>query len=222
MHVHETADEILQSERTHGLRPLARLDRMGLVGPGLIAVHAVHLDAPEIDLLARKGCHVVHCPASNLKLASGFAPVSELLGAGVNVGIGTDGAASNDRLDLLGEMRLAALLAKGVAGDAGAVPAHRALAMATLAGARALGLAERIGSLEAGKEADMVAVRLSDFNTAPCFDPVASLVYSAERSQVAWVWVAGEPVVVDGRLARLDAVHLDGLTAAWGSRVLAR
>ena len=113
MHIHETRDEIDQSLQSHGVRPLLRLGRLGLLGPGLIAVHAIHLEPSEIDLLARHGCHVAHCPSSNLKLASGLAPVGALLAANVNVGLGTDGAASNNRLDLFAEMRLAALLAKG-------------------------------------------------------------------------------------------------------------
>jgi 5-methylthioadenosine/S-adenosylhomocysteine deaminase len=195
MHVHETADEIAQSHNAHGRRPLARLDALGLVSERLIAVHAVHLDRAEIELLASRGASVAHCPASNLKLASGIAPISALLDAGVNVAIGTDGAASNNRLDALAEMRLAALLSKGVSGNASAMPAARTLECATLAGARALGLESVIGSIEVGKHADLAAFSLADVETQPCFDPVSQLVYACSREHVTDVWVAGVHVV---------------------------
>src|SRR5262249_47490842 len=155
-------------------------------------------------LLAGHGCHVAHCPSSNLKLASGFAPAARLAAAGVNVGLGTDGAASNNRLDLFAEMRLAALLAKGTTGDATALPAHTVLAMATLHGARALGLENRIGTLEPGKAADITAVDHNAPELAPCFDPVSHLVYAAGREHVSHVWVAGELLVDNGRLTRLE------------------
>ena len=192
IHLHETEDEIQRSLAEHGVRPIERMRRLGLLGPGLMAVHGVHLQADEIELLARHGSSVVHCPSSNLKLASGFAPVAQLLAAGVNVALGTDGAASNNRLDLMQEMRLAALLAKAVARDAEAMPAHRALRCATLGGAIALGLERRIGSITAGKLADLVAVRLLGPELAPCFDPVSHLVYAAGREHVTDVWVAGK------------------------------
>ncbi len=204
IHVHETHEELRQSEEQHGVRPLARLRHLGLLGPDFIAVHAVHLLAAEIDLLAEHGCHVAHCPTSNLKLASGIAPTTELLAKGVNVGLGTDGAASNNRLDCWQEMRLAALLAKGVSGRPEALPAHQALRMATLDGARALGLDTRIGSITIGKEADLAAVDLSGPATQPCFDPISQLVYSAGREDVTHVWVAGQEVVRDRRCLTLD------------------
>lgn len=191
LHVHETTEEIQGSLKEHGVRPLARLQRLGLLGPGLIAVHAVHVDDIEIDLLAANGCQVAHCPTSNLKLASGFSPVGRMLAAGIGVGLGTDGAASNNRLDLFQEMRMAALLAKATSGDASTLPAHQALSLATLGGARALGLSEHIGSLVAGKQADLVAVELADWVMQPCYDPVSHLVYVAGREQVSHVWVGG-------------------------------
>jgi len=215
MHIHETADEIEQGLKSHGQRPLARLQALGLTGPNLIAVHAVHLTEPEIDALARHGCHIAHCPASNLKLASGLPATSRWLQAGVNVGIGTDGAASNNRLDVLGELRLAALLAKGVSGRAEALPAHAALAMATLSGARALGLDSRIGSLEPGKCADMAAIDLRPITTAPCFDIASQIVYAAGREQVSHVWVDGRLRVEDGALAGVDLAELQALAAHW-------
>jgi 5-methylthioadenosine/S-adenosylhomocysteine deaminase len=195
MHVHETAFEVSESLAQHGVRPLARLDRLGLVSERLIAVHAVHLDDAEIALLAQRGASVAHCPSSNLKLASGIARVADLLAHGVNLAIGTDGAASNNRLDLLAEGRLAALLAKGASGDAATTPAAAVLEAWTLGAARALGLAGRIGSIESGKEADLVAFDLRDAETQPCFDPLSHLVYALGREQVAEVWVAGAHVV---------------------------
>jgi len=195
IHLHETQHEIDESLQRHGMCPLARLDRLGLVTERLIAVHAVHLEPDEVALLARRGASVAHCPASNLKLGSGIAPIRELLAAGVNVGIGTDGAASNNRLDMMSELRLAALLAKGASLDPGALPAPVALEAATLGGARALGLDKRIGSIETGKEADLAAFDLSSEETQPTFDPVSQLVYAAGREHVTDVWVAGQPVV---------------------------
>ena len=215
LHVHETAHEIQESRDQHGSRPLARLDALGLLGPRLIGVHAVHLEDSEIAELARFGVTVAHCPSSNLKLASGIARVSDLVSAGVNVALGTDGAASNNRLDLFEEMRLAALLAKGASGKADTVPARTALAMATLNGARALGLADRIGSLEPGKDADIVAVNLSGLSLSPCFDPVSHLVYAASRSDVSHVWVEGELLVEHGQFTRFDGSALSQRLHQW-------
>ena len=195
IHLHETAGELEESMRRHGQRPLERLDRLGLVTERLIAVHSVHLSDADIAVLGQRGASVAHCPASNLKLGSGIAPIARLVAAGVNIGIGTDGAASNDRLDMVSEMRLAALLAKGVAHDARALPAPAALEAATLGGARALGLERRIGSIEAGKEADLAAFDLSQLETQPLYDPISQLVYSAGREHVSDVWVAGQHVV---------------------------
>jgi len=215
IHLHETQEEIERSLAEHGVRPLERLRRLGLVGPGLIAVHAVHLLPEEIELLARERCSVVHCPSSNLKLASGFAPVARLLEAGVNVALGTDGAASNNRLDLFQEMRSAALLAKAVARDARALPAHAALRAATLGGARALGLDARIGSIVPGKAADLTAVRLSGPELAPCYEPVSHLVYAAGREHVTHVWVDGEPRVSGGELVKAPPRGLDTQIGMW-------
>ena len=219
MHVHETAHEIAQSLHDHGVRPLRRLAEVGLLGPGLIAVHAIHLERHEIDLLAQHGCHVAHCPSSNLKLASGFAPVHALFAAGVNVGLGSDGAASNNRLDLFAEMRLAALLAKGMSGDATAMPAWQALEMATLRPARALGLDGTIGSLIPGKLADLTAVRLTGLETSPCYDPLSHLVYVCGREHVSHVWVNGKLVVDNGNLTTLDTREVIARAAFWHDRL---
>ena len=218
-HVHETADEVLGSVVDSGERPLARLDRLGLVSPLLMAVHMTQLEDAEIVRLAAAGASVVHCPESNLKLASGFCPVARLLAAGVNVCLGTDGAASNNDLDMLGEMRTAALLAKGVAGRADAVTAEQVLAMATLNGARALGLGEDIGSIEPGKWADLCCVDLARPATWPVYDPVAQLVYATGRDQVTDVWVAGRRQVAEGRLTRLDDAAIVARAGDWGERI---
>lgn len=205
IHVHETAAEISEHLNRHGVRPLARLAALGLVGPDLVAVHSVHLSDAEASLLAVNGATVVHCPHSNLKLASGIAPVARLLELGVPVAMGTDGAASNNRLDLLQETRTAALLAKGVSGNAAAFNAHQALRAATLDAARALGWQDRIGSIEAGKQADLVAIDLSEDDPPAIHDPVAHLIYSAGREQVTDVWIDGRPVVVKRQIAQTRA-----------------
>lgn len=191
-HLHETLDEVTQSEAQYKMRPLKRLAELGLLGPNFTAAHCVHLQLEEMALMEEYGCHIAHCPTSNLKLASGIAKVSALLTHQVNVGIGTDGAASNNRLDMFAEMRLAALLAKGESGDASSIPAFKALEMATINGAKALGLDNKIGSIEVGKLADLTAVKMSDINTQPCFDPISHLVYACGREQVSHVWVSGE------------------------------
>ncbi len=198
IHLHETADEIARSLSEHGVRPIERLERLGLLGPGLIAVHAVHLNDAEIAQLAKHGASVVHCPSSNLKLASGFAPVAKMSAAGINIGLGTDGAASNNRLDMFEEMRLGALLAKAVAQDAEALPAHAALRAATLGGAAALGLEARTGTIAAGKCADLAAVRLAGPELSPCYDPLSQLVYAAGRQHVTDVWIAGRRLLQSG------------------------
>jgi len=220
IHVHETLEEIERSVTEHGVRPLQRLERLGLLGPNLIAVHAVHLEAGEIASLERYGCSVAHCPSSNLKLASGLAPVASLLAAGVNVALGTDGAASNNRLDLFQEMRSAALLAKAVARDAAAMPAHVALRAATLGGAIALGLADRIGSITPGKAADLAAVEFDSLELQPAYDVVSHLVYACGREHVTDVWVGGERVLQDRRLTRLDLSDLQGRALLWQTKIL--
>jgi 5-methylthioadenosine/S-adenosylhomocysteine deaminase len=219
MHVHETRDEVDQQAQRYGRRPLARLDALGLVSPGLVAVHMTQLEDDEIALCADRGVQVVHCPESNLKLASGFCPVQRLRDAGINVALGTDGAASNNDLDMLGELRTAALLAKGVAQDPSAIPAATALRMATLDGARALGLGDAIGSLEPGKEADMVAVDLSFPETQPVHQPISQLVYAAGRRQVSHVWIAGRPVLLEGRLTTVDLDKIRADAEQWRERI---
>jgi 5-methylthioadenosine/S-adenosylhomocysteine deaminase len=215
IHLHETTDEIAGSLKEHGVRPLERLQGLGLLGPRLIAVHAVHLEPHEIELLATTQCHIAHCPTSNMKLASGIAPTDRLVRAGVGTGLGSDGAASNNRLDLFREMRLAALLAKVSNHDASCLPAHQILRMATLEGARALGLDQQIGSLQPGKSADLLAVQLDDWDLQPCYDPVSHLVYVAGREQVSHVWVAGVLRIDNKSPADLDQTALLDKVKMW-------
>jgi 5-methylthioadenosine/S-adenosylhomocysteine deaminase len=223
MHVHETAEEVGDAVAQSGMRPLARLERLGLVTERLIAVHAVHLNDAEVALLAARGASVVHCPASNLKLSSGIARTARLAAAGVNLAYGTDGAASNNRLDVLDEMRLAALLAKGSSGDAAALPAAAVLAGATLGAAKALGLDARIGSIEAGKDADLTAFDFGTIETMPVFDPVSHLLYACGRENVTDVWVRGQHVVRKRRTTQTSGAGWDGeisaSIAAWQNRI---
>ena len=218
-HLHETQDEIRESMVRFGVRPLARLEKLGLLGPNFIAVHAVHLEPAEIALLARLGCSVAHCPSSNLKLASGIAPVDKMLSSGINVGLGTDGAASNNRLDVFCEMRLAALLAKASSQNAETLPAHTALRMATLNAAQALGLERKIGSIEPGKSADLCAVNLDSIELSPCYDPASHLIYAAGREHVSNVWVAGKQLVDSGRVLHMDENGIKRKAAEWKSRI---
>ncbi|USW94582.1 TRZ/ATZ family hydrolase [Pseudomonas proteolytica] len=219
MHVHETAFEVQQSVEQYGERPLARLARLGLLGPRLQAVHMTQISEDDLALMVESNSSVIHCPESNLKLASGFCPVERLWQAGVNVAVGTDGAASNNDLDLLGETRTAALLAKAVAGSASALDAHRALRMATLNGARAMGLEAEIGSLEVGKAADIVAFDLSGLAQQPIYDPVSQLIYATGRDCVKHLWVGGKQLLDDRQLTRMDEQQLSATAAAWGRRI---
>lgn len=219
MHIHETAAEVAQSVEQYGLRPLVRLERLGFLSPRLLAVHMTQLDEAEIALCAARGVKVVHCPQSNLKLASGLAPVHRLLQAGVTVALGTDGAASNNDLDLLNELQTAALLAKAVAGAATALPAWDALEMATLNGARALGLEREIGSLEPGKAADCIAVDLDHPATQPLYSVASQLAYAAGRDQVSDVWVAGRRLLAGGAFTRLDWPALRDEAEQWRRRI---
>ena len=221
-HIHETRHEVEESRRQHGLTPLARLKRLGLLGPGFIGVHGIYLEDEDLELLATTGCSVAHCPTSNLKLASGIAPVARMRQLGINVGLGTDGAASNNRLDMFGEMRLAALLAKSSTGDASTLPAREALRMATLDGAVALGLGDEIGSITPGKSADFVAVSLKGLNTKPCYDPVSHLVHVADRDCVTHVWVAGKCCVNHKRLVGNGQNDLESAIALWQNRLEVR
>ena len=220
IHIHETASEVSDSITRHRVRPLARLAELGLLGNNFLGVHAVHMDDTDIELLAHNACSVVHCPTSNMKLASGIAPVAAMQRAGLTIALGTDGAASNNRLDLFAEMRQAALLAKVHTGDAALLPASSVLRMATLDGALALGLGEHIGSIEPGKCADLCAVNLASIATQPCYDPVSHLVYAAGREHVSHVWVNGRCRVENGTpLLRRNNTELMATARMWQSRL---
>lgn len=219
-HIHETVDEIDGSLKQYSVRPLERLKSLGLLGPNLIAAHMVHANDAELEMLARHNVHVAHNPASNLKLASGFARISAMQAAGINVGIGTDGAASNNRLDLLGDLRMAALLAKAESSNATSLNAASALEIATLAGARAIGQAERLGSLVAGKQADVIAIDLSALETQPLFDPISQIVYAAGREQVSHVWVAGRCLLENRELTTLKMDQIKAKTRWWHTRIV--
>jgi 5-methylthioadenosine/S-adenosylhomocysteine deaminase len=220
-HVHETAHEVVESQQQHGQRPLARLDRLGLVNDRLIAVHMTQLTDAEIALCAARGVSVVHCPESNLKLASGFCPVAKLQHAGVNLAIGTDGAASNNDLDMVGETRSAALLAKAVAEDAAAFDAATALHAATLGGARALGFDHLVGSIEPGKQADLVCIDLGGLETQPLHHVVSQLVYASGRHQVTDVWIAGRRRLRERALVDMDVAAIVANARQWRDRILA-
>jgi 5-methylthioadenosine/S-adenosylhomocysteine deaminase len=219
MHVHETAQEVEESITSNGMRPLQRLAKLGLISPRLLCVHATQLLEEELKLLNENGAHVIHCPESNLKLASGFCPVNKLLKNGINVGLGTDGCASNNDLDMFSEMRTAALLAKGVAGDASAVPAYQALRIATINGARAMGLDHKIGSLETGKFADLTAVDMSCYNSIPIYNPVSHLVYNTQASQVSHVWCSGKLLFENNELLTIDKLKLVETTHNWQQQI---
>ncbi len=219
MHVHETAQEIQDAEASTGKRPLERLASLGLLSPRLLCVHATQLTDADIALLHESGASVVHCPESNLKLASGFCPVAKLQKTGINVALGTDGAASNNDLDMFSEMRTAALIGKAIAADASAVPALQALQMATINGARALGMDDSIGSLEPCKLADIVAVKLDAFNAMPLYNIVSHLVYSTLSSQVSHVWVGGRLLLEGGQLTTIDTQKLRSNVLAWQAHI---
>ncbi|MBL4820094.1 MAG: TRZ/ATZ family hydrolase [Gammaproteobacteria bacterium] len=219
MHIHETAAEVEEAVATTGKRPLERLADLGLISPRLLAVHGTQLSAEEMAMLNTMGAHVIHCPESNLKLASGFCEVAKLMSQGVNVALGTDGCASNNDLDMFSELRTAALLAKAVAKDASALPAYQALQMATINGARALGLEHSIGSIETGKFADLTAVRLDTINALPLYNPVSHLVYNTRSSQVSHVWVGGRAVVEDGNLLTLERRAIQEMARHWQHRI---
>jgi 5-methylthioadenosine/S-adenosylhomocysteine deaminase len=219
MHVHETRDEISMGVEKYGKRPIARLNELNMLSPALNAVHMTQLEDDEITLIAENGVSVVHCPQSNLKLASGFCPVNKLAKAGINIALGTDSSASNNNLDMFEEMQLAAMLSKAVADDASAIPAQQVLEMATINGARALGIEQETGSLEIGKAADIAAIDLSTVNTQPVYNPVSQIVYAAHSEQVTDVWIAGKRVLKQGQLSTLDPVQLIEKAGYWKERI---
>jgi 5-methylthioadenosine/S-adenosylhomocysteine deaminase len=219
MHVHETAAEVAEAQQKTGMRPLQRLDQLNLLNSSLVAVHMTELNQFEIERLAEAGVNVAHCPESNLKLGSGICPVATLLENGVNLCLGTDGASSNNDLDLLGEMRSAALLAKGSSGNARACTARQAIEMATINGARALGMGDQIGSIDVGKCADLIAINLSALNTQPLYDPVAQIVYAASSRQVSHVWIDGVAQLRDYEFCHLDSHEIIARARSWAQKI---
>jgi len=219
MHVHETASEVVEAEQKDGMRPVERLDQLNLLNSNLIAVHMTELNDFEIERIVEVGVNVVHCPESNLKLASGICPLATLLDKGVNVSLGTDGAASNNDLDMLGEMRTAALLAKGISGNASACNSRQVIEMATINGARALGMADRIGSIEVGKCADLIAIDLRELNTQPVYDPVSQVIYAASSRQVSDVWIDGVAQLRNSEFCHLDADRIIANAASWAQKI---
>lgn len=220
MHVHETEFEVSESLKTYGKRPLQRIDELGLLSDKFIAVHMTQLIPQEIERLQATGAHVVHCPKSNLKLASGFSPVDALMNAKVNVAIGTDSAASNNQLDMFSELNTAALLSKAVSKNPKSFSAAQALAAATINGAKALGLSDITGSIEKGKFADVIAINLADISTQPIFNPMSHLVYAIDRSQVSDVWIAGKRLLKSGQLTQLNTQKLHEEVRYWAEKAL--
>lgn len=221
MHLHETAHEVQDALKQNGERPLQRMNKLGLLSPRMQCVHMTELNDNDIELIVSSGAHIIHCPESNLKLASGFCPVDKLLKAGINVALGTDGAASNNGLDMFSELRSAAMLAKAVAGDATAVPAHQALRMATINGAIAMGMQDKIGSLEAGKEADIISIDLSDVESHPIYDPASHLVYTQCGHRVSNVWIAGKQVLAERQPTGLNLIELSEKATLWRDKIAA-
>ena len=219
MHLHETLHEIEEQQQKTQQSPLQRMEKLGLLTPSFMAVHMTQLSAQEIDQFAKTGAHIIHCPESNLKLASGFCPVAQCIEAGINVAIGTDGSASNNDLDMFGEIRTAALLAKGIANDASVVPAMTALKMATINGAKTLGIEQETGSLTPGKAADVIAVNLDQLETQPLYNPISQIVYAASRQQVTDVWVAGRQLLRQRELTTINCDDLKNRVEIWQGKL---
>ncbi len=220
IHIHETAHELEEALTKNAQRPLQRLNTLGLLSPRLQSVHLTQVEDSDIELLAENGCHVVHCPESNLKLASGFCPVGRLSENGINVALGTDGAASNNDLDMLGEAKTAALLAKGVSQRADTLTAYQALRMATYNGAKALGLEESIGSLEIGKSADITAINLDSLKHQPIYDPISHIIYTNCSQDISHVWVKGRILVDQRKLTSIDTERLQCKIAGWRDKII--
>jgi len=219
IHLHETQDEVEQGLKQHNNRPIERLDQLKLLNHRLLAVHMTQLNEHEIDKIATQQCHIIHCPESNLKLASGFCPVHQLQEKGINVALGTDGAASNNDLDMIGEMRTTALLGKGVANNASALQADTVLRMATINGAKALGIDQVTGSLEVGKSADILSINLNDIASQPVYHPISQLIYATSRHQVQDVWVAGQQLVKNHQLTEQDEEAIKTKAQQWRDKI---
>lgn len=221
LHLHETATEVADAVRDTGVRPIERMHNLGIVSPSLQAVHMTQLREDEIELLATNNVHIAHCPESNMKLASGFSPVKEIRARGINVAIGTDGAASNNDLDMIAEARSASLLSKAISADATSLTAAECLEMITINGARFLGLEEQLGSLEPGKLADLTVTDLSHPCFQPIHNPISQLIYTATGRDVSHVWIAGKPVLADHQTIDLDVESILSATEQWRTKITA-
>ena len=222
IHLHETEFEVADAVEKTGMRPSERLAKLNILGPDVQAVHVTQVTESDIALYKEHNTHIIHCPESNLKLASGFCPVNQLQKAGINVALGTDSSASNNDLDMIGEMRTAALIAKAVAKDASALPALEAIKMATINGAKALGKENEIGSIKIGKQADLISIDLNDIASAPVYDPISQIVYTATRNQVDHVWVAGKLQVKNKQLCHMNEDQLVELAQQWAHKIQAK
>ena len=215
IHLHETAQEISDHICTHGNRPIERLVEMGLMSPLTQCVHMTQINDQDITTLIEHNAHVIHCPKSNLKLSSGFSPIAELAKNGINVALGTDGAASNNSLDMFSEMSTAALVAKAVSNNSSAISAHEALEMATINGAKAMGWADHIGSIEIGKSADLIAVELGAIESEPLYNLPSQLVYTPMGHQVSHVWVKGTALMTNRALQTLNEHEIVTKAQRW-------
>ncbi|MCK5829605.1 MAG: TRZ/ATZ family hydrolase [Methylococcales bacterium] len=220
MHLHETLHEVEEQKKLTNQTPIQRMKQLKLLSPSFMAVHMTQLTDADMNLMSETGANIIHCPESNLKLASGFCPITDCIDKGINVALGTDGAASNNDLDMFGEMRTAALLAKGVSKNASAVPAMTALKMATINGAKALGIEQKTGSLSIGKEADVIAINFDYIETQPLFDPISQIVYATGRHQVSDVWVAGRQLLKNRSLTTINGDDLKASTTEWHDRLI--
>jgi len=219
IHLHEIASEVTNETDNNKPRPIERLQNLGILTPSTQCVHMTQVNDTDISILQTTGAHVVHCPESNLKLASGLCPVQTLLDNNINVALGTDGATSNNDLNMFGEMRTAALLAKSVSGNPGALNAHQTLKMATLNGAKALGIDKLVGSIEIGKQADLVAINLSDLESLPLYNPVSQLVYTDVGHRVSHVWVDGKSLLEQRQLTTLNKKELIETALYWQKKI---
>jgi 5-methylthioadenosine/S-adenosylhomocysteine deaminase len=218
--IHETLEEINQSLKKYNQRPIERLNNLGLFDSNLYAIHMTHLNQNEINLIAKKNIPIAHCPKSNLKLAGGFCPIQKLLAQNVNVALGTDSAASNNDLDILAELKFTSLVTKNLAGDPTIIPDHQALELATINGAKLMRLDHKIGSLTIGKEADMIAIDLSDHGSQPVYNPISSIVYTASKQQISDVWVRGVQKIANHKLIALDNNYIQNIINKWQERIL--
>ncbi|MDG2146228.1 MAG: TRZ/ATZ family hydrolase [Porticoccaceae bacterium] len=219
IHCHESASEITESLQAYDCRPLERLEKLGLLLPQTQLVHMTQITEDDIALVRDHNCHIMHCPQSNLKLANGFCPVVKFIENEVNVALGTDSAASNNTLDLFSEIKSASLLAKAVSGDAASLDAHAALRMATINGAKALAWDNEIGSLESGKQADIIAVKIDSISQQPLYNPASQLVYTNSGSQVSHSWVAGKMLLENRKLCTINERSLIQTTEQWRKKI---